>query len=277
MISHWTEQVITVDGALFHYYRTGDGSKPALVLAHGFSDNGLCWLPVARDLEAEYDVILPDARGHGKSQRVQPGELVDNARDLAGFIQALGLERPVVGGHSMGGSSSSALAAGWPELVRALVLEDPAWHDLPPRPEPKPEDEGKEPPPNPWFAWLQRLPEATVEQVMAKGRADNPTWDEVEMRPWAESKKQLDLNILKAEHPHEPWREVVKAIACPTLLITADKQKGAIIPPEGAREIQEMNGHIQVVNIPVAGHNIRRENYPAYMKAVREFLKTVNQ
>ncbi len=276
MITHWTEQDITVEGARFHYFRTGDGSKPALVLAHGFSDNGLCWLPVARDLQAEYDVILPDARGHGKSQRVQPGELVDNARDLAGFVRALGLDRPVVGGHSMGGSTASALAAGWPELVRALILEDPGWRDFPPRPEPKPEDEGKEPQPNPWFAWLQKLPEATVEQVMAKGRADNPTWDEVEMRPWAESKKQLDLNILQVERPREPWREVVKAIACPTLLLTADAQKGAIIAPEQICEIQELNRNIQVVNIPGAGHNIRRENYAAYMQAVREFLRTVS-
>ena len=110
MQNHWTEKDVTVDGAQFHYYRTGDGSKPALVLAHGFSDNGMCWLPVARDLEADYDVVLPDARGHGKSPRVQPGERVDHAADLAGIIQALGLERPVVGGHSMGGSTASVLA-----------------------------------------------------------------------------------------------------------------------------------------------------------------------
>src|SRR5512135_2547586 len=130
-MTQWIEQDVLVDGAKFHYYRTGDGSKPALVLAHGFSDNGMCWLPVARDLEAEYDVILPDARGHGQSERVPgltaPGEKVNGARDLAGVIQALKLERPVVGGHSMGGSTATALAAGWPGLVRAVILEDPGW------------------------------------------------------------------------------------------------------------------------------------------------------
>src|SRR5512135_1303492 len=105
-MTQWIEQDVLVDGAKFHYYRTGDGSQPALVLAHGFSDNGMCWLPVARDLEAEYDVILPDARGHGKSQRVHPGEWVDHAADLAGIIQAMGLDRPIIGGHSMGASTA---------------------------------------------------------------------------------------------------------------------------------------------------------------------------
>src|SRR5512147_2692496 len=124
MTEHWSENDIVISGASFHYVRTG-GAKPPLVLAHGFSDNGMCWLPVARDLEAEFDVILPDARGHGKSQRVQPGERVDHPADLAGIIRELGLEKPIVGGHSMGASTAAALAAEHPELVRALILEDP--------------------------------------------------------------------------------------------------------------------------------------------------------
>ena len=271
MIPHWKENDVTVDGARFHYYRTGDGSKPALVLAHGFSDDGLCWLPVARDLEAEYDVILPDARGHGKSQRVLPAEVVDHTRDLAGILQVLGLERPILGGHSMGASVSAALAARWPERVDALILEDPVWRDSAPEPE------KKEPQPNPWFEWLQTLPNQSIEEVMAYGRAGNPTWAEIEIRPWAESKKQFDPNILKAAPSNWVWREIARAITCPVLLITAEVEKGAIVPAETAREAQELNGRIRVVHIPGAGHNIRRENYPAYMKAVREFLGSVKQ
>ena len=56
------------NGIRLHYYRTGDGTKPAVVLCHGFSDSGLCWTPVARQLEADYDVIMLDARGHGLSE-----------------------------------------------------------------------------------------------------------------------------------------------------------------------------------------------------------------
>jgi N-formylmaleamate deformylase len=269
MQSNWTENYVTVDGAAFHYYRTGDGSKPAMLLAHGFSDHGMCWLPVASDLQSEYDVILPDARGHGKSQRLQPGEAVDNARDLAGIIQALHLDRPIVGGHSMGGSSTSSLGARYSHLVRALILEDPAWF------EPATEPEPKEPRPNPWFDWLKSLPNLSLEDVMAKGRADNPTWPEVEIQPWAESKKQLDLNVMTIQRVRQGWREVAKAIACPTLLITAENDKGAIVTPALASEACRINSYIHIAHIPNAGHSIRRENYAMYMEAVKQFLKSV--
>ena len=126
MLPHWTANDLVVDGVKIHYTRTGDGSKPPLVLLHGFSDSGLCWPLVAHDLEADYDVILPDARGHGHSARVQPGESIDMAADTAGLIRALGLHRPVLGGHSMGANTSSHVGARYPKLIRALVLEDPS-------------------------------------------------------------------------------------------------------------------------------------------------------
>jgi N-formylmaleamate deformylase len=52
--------------ASIHYLRTG-GSKPPLILLHGLTGNGACWNPVARFLESNFDVLMPDARGHGKS------------------------------------------------------------------------------------------------------------------------------------------------------------------------------------------------------------------
>jgi len=125
--THWTQNDITINGVSLHYWRTGDGSNPPLVLAHGFSDNSLCWLQTALDLEADYDIIMPDARGHGLSARIQPGERVDMGADLAGIIQALDLQRPIVGGHSMGAAVAFQLGVRYPEIPRALLLEDPPW------------------------------------------------------------------------------------------------------------------------------------------------------
>jgi len=53
-----------------HYYRTG-GARPAIVLCHGATDNGLCWSPVAGALAEDYDVIMPDSRWHGFSDARQ--------------------------------------------------------------------------------------------------------------------------------------------------------------------------------------------------------------
>lgn len=269
MLPHWTENDLTVDGVKIHYVRTGDGSKPALVLAHGFSDNGLCWLPVAQALESDYDVILPDARGHGKSARVQPGESIDAQADLAGLIRGLELNKPVVGGHSMGAMVSAGMAARYPGLAGALVLEDPAWFTPPPADQPAP-------PRRHPSDWLLEIRDKPIEAVMAKCHQDNPAWQEAELRPWALSKQQFDLNFLETQSMFRgDWRETAKALDCPTLLITAVVRKGAIVSKENAKLAKSLNDKIQVAYIPKAGHNIRRENFGAYMEALKKFLAKV--
>jgi len=273
LLPHWTNNDIIVEGVKIHYTRTGNGSKPPVVLLHGFSDNGLCWLPVAYDLEAEYDVILPDARGHGLSARVQPGENIDLVADTAGLIRALGLNQPVLGGHSMGANTSAQVGAHFPGLVRALVLEDPPWREPEPPKAPEPEKEGQ-PRPNP-MDWILRLEKQSIKELIADCRKDNPSWQEAEFRPWAESKKQFDYNFLQrlSGNPFLNWQEDFQAIRCSTLLITANPAKGSIVPPKTAQMVHSMNNQIKVVRIPHAGHNIRRENYPQYIKAIRGFLK----
>ena len=276
MRSDWTEHDLDVQGVCLRYTRTGKGDQPPVVLAHGFSDSGLCWLPVALKLESHYDLILPDARGHGHSQGVQPGEDVDMAGDLAGLIRALKLEKPVVGGHSMGANVSSQMVTRNPGLVRALILEDPAWFTDGPPAEPKTKQQ-ETPPPSP-FAWLLELGNLSVDDVMDKCRTDNPKWAEVELRPWAESKKQFDVNFLQIDRIlQRSWQEIVPEIDCPTMVITADPKKGALITPQMAKTIVSMNPRIRVVNIKGAGHSIRRENFKGYMRAVEDFLKEVTE
>ena len=107
-MSNWSSGDVIANGIKIHYVRTG-GTKLPLVLAHGFSDNGLCWTRVAQVLEKDYDVIMADARGHGLSDAPESGySAEDHAADLAGLIQALHLDKPALMGHSMGAATVAA-------------------------------------------------------------------------------------------------------------------------------------------------------------------------
>jgi len=104
----------------------GDGQP--LVLLHGLASNARIWDGVApRLVGAGLRVVALDLRGHGASD--QPGSGYDFAsvgRDLAAALDGLGLERPVLVGHSWGANVALQFAADRPGAVAGLVLVDGA-------------------------------------------------------------------------------------------------------------------------------------------------------
>src|ERR1041384_4872625 len=121
---NWTSAVCKVNGIDIHYLRTG-GAKPPVVLLHGLTGSGACWSPLARALEAEFDIVMPDARGHGESSTPQNGyRYEDYARDVVGLIQGLGLADPVLLGHSMGGMTGAVVASQIGAALRGVILAD---------------------------------------------------------------------------------------------------------------------------------------------------------
>lgn len=266
--THWTQNDLIVNGASLHYVRTGDGSLPPLVLAHGFSDDGLCWLRTAIDLEASYDVIMPDARGHGRSARVRPGERVDMAADLAGLIQALDLRRPIVGGHSMGAMEAFQLGVRYPEIPRALLLEDPPWW------QPEPSQAAAPPAEHPMAPWVDNITRLTLDELIAQTRLEHPGWPEWVIETWCPAKKRVDPNILSIlDIQGADWPESVPRLTCPTLIVTADAERGGIVTPAIAARARDLNPRCTVAHIPGTGHHIRFEDYETYLQHVQAFLR----
>jgi N-formylmaleamate deformylase len=270
MNTHWTQNDVLVNGIKLHYTRTGHGDKPPLVLVHGFSDNGLLWTPTARDLESEYDVIMPDMRGHGLSARVQPNENVDMAADVAELIRTLGIERPIIGGHSMGAMVAYQVGLRFPQLASAIFLEDPGWSISFPDPVPPAE--------HPIVIWVKSLPQKTMEELLAEYHQNHPNWSEEMIHLMCQSKTQIDptiAEIMSARmHAKEwNWQTTLQNITQPLLLITADPELGAIVTPEVVAKVRQLNPHVTLAHVPEVGHLIRFDNYGAFMKAVRAFLK----
>src|SRR3954452_5529526 len=175
----WQDGEVATNGITLHYTRTG-GDKPPLVLAHGFSDDGRCWTPVAEALEADYDIVMVDARGHGRSAAPASGygsrEMAD---DLAGAIAALGLRRPAILGHSMGAALTLVLAGIYPDVPGAILLEDPPARWTMPRDESVFSAE--------WLAQRQTqmngYQSKTREELIAAQRAATPWWSDGELGP----------------------------------------------------------------------------------------------
>ncbi len=87
-------------------------------------------------------------------------------------------------------------------------------------------------------------------------------------------KQQIDVNFFSTEDTAwDNWQEAARAIACPTLLITADPDKGGIITPEIADWVVLHNYNFRVAPIAGAGHHVRFEQEGAYMEAVKAFLE----
>lgn len=274
MLPHWTQNDLLVNGIRMHYYRTGNGEKRPLVLVHGFSDNGLCWTPVARQLESDYDVIMPDMRAHGLSERVQPGDKVDMAADLAELIRILGLKRPMICGHSMGAMVTYQIGVRFPELASALVLEDPPWWLSRPAPPPG------EPAENPIAKWAKSLANQTLDELLVGYRKDHPTWPEELLRPMCESKKQLDATITDIMSPkmhaqETPWLITLPNITHPMLVFVGNPELGGIVTPEAVAKARELNPKVNFVVIPDVGHLIRFDRYDIFLDALRVFLKQV--
>lgn len=276
MLTNWTQNDVLINGVRLHYYRTGSGEKRPVVLVHGFSDNGLCWTPVARVLEADYDVIMPDMRAHGLSERVQPGDTVDMAADLAELIRTLGLHRPVICGHSMGAIVTYQVGVRFPELAGALVLEDPPWW----MPEPETIPEAGEATENSMAKWAMGLKDQTLDELLERYRIDHPNWPEELLRPMCESKLQLDAGILDIQSPKKHsqevnWLTTLQNIAQPMLVYAGSPALGGIVTPEVVAKIRELNPKAQIVVIPEAGHLIRFDHTAIFMDALLSFLKQV--
>jgi len=264
----WTDGYVFANGIRIHYWRTStNASKPPLVLAHGSSDDGLCWTNLAKEIQDGYDIIMFDARGHGLSDPPTPSDPPDvQVEDLAGLIKALKLERPILMGHSMGSASVAHFAAKYPDVPRAVILEDPALvRPAAPAATPQPSvDERRA-----TILARNNTPEATL---VAGCMKSSPKWGQSECEFWAPSKRRHHpATVLSNPAARPPMSELFPKIAAPTLILKADAQGDL------RKQNEEVASRLQrgkIVHITGAGHNVRRENKAMTLEVLRAFLST---
>jgi pimeloyl-ACP methyl ester carboxylesterase len=108
------------------YTDSGEGSPP-LLFVHGWCCDRGYWREQTGVFAQDHRVVAVDLRGHGESDKPHQSYAMDAfVDDLVWLVGELGLDRPVVVGHSMGGAIATLLGSRHPEVVRGLVLVDPA-------------------------------------------------------------------------------------------------------------------------------------------------------
>jgi pimeloyl-ACP methyl ester carboxylesterase len=121
---------VVVDGLKLSYLTAGDPTAPPMVLLHALGQDADDWRGVLPQLAGTQRVYALDLRGHGGSDF--PGEYSHELMrdDVIGFLDAVGVDRCVLIGHSLGGTVAVLVAAEIPHRLTRLILEDTA----PPRP-----------------------------------------------------------------------------------------------------------------------------------------------
>ena len=117
-----------VDGFQLGYDRSGSGEP--VVLLHGWPGDRTDYRVLAPDLAASFNVVVPDLRGFGESDKhpADPAEQYSaaaQARSVLGLIRELGLERPILAGYDIGSRIAQTVAQQHPDQVRALVIAPP--------------------------------------------------------------------------------------------------------------------------------------------------------
>ncbi len=115
-------QKVHVDGVRLHYVEAGEG--PPLLLLHGLNGSTFSFRLLMPYLAPHFRTIALDLKGFGYSDRPSGGDysLGEQARLVAGFLDALGIEKAFVLGHSLGGAVAMRLALAFPERIERLIL-----------------------------------------------------------------------------------------------------------------------------------------------------------
>jgi pimeloyl-ACP methyl ester carboxylesterase len=125
-MAHPQDHFETINGLRLHYLDWGTPGKQPLILLHGGSAYAQWWDFFAPAFTDNFHVIAPDWRGHGESQHTEPPAYSSRhyIDDLHKLLVKIGIERPVVLGHSMGGHNAVIYATEYAAEMAALVMVD---------------------------------------------------------------------------------------------------------------------------------------------------------
>lgn len=273
-MAQYQDRFVNVNGLRFHYLDWGTEGKPPFIMLHGGSAYAHWWDLVAPAFVDDFHVIALDQRGHGDSQHANPPAYATRQYldDLHAFIQALGLHKPVLMGHSMGGHNSVIYATEHAAELSALILVDtdvsypPAAVEFLRKLGEKPAkvfDSLVEA-----LSRFQLLPRETFISTENLRRLAAFAFRELPDGKWT---AKLDRKTLFRE-PID-GRPLLGRISCSTLIVRA--QNTPILSLEKINRLVSNLPNGRWVEVPETYHHVMLDNPNGLVKVVREFLREI--
>ncbi len=271
------------DELRLHYLDWGTEGLPPLVFLHGGGQNAHTWDLVTLTLRLDYHVLSVDLPGHGDSAWSETGEYTPQAtaREVAGLFLRIGLERFVLAGMSMGGSTSIAYARDHHDTtLAALIIVDVG-------PEIRPEGV------NQVRTIMQSQMDVeydSIDQAIDVTRTHNP------QRPREVSASRMPHNLRQLPSGKWIWKydsrfrhrnaqrspesnrvpnrlelwDDVRKISCPALVLRGERSK--VLHAEDAQRLAGSLPRGEWVEVPGAGHSVQTDNPAALAAEIRRFL-----
>jgi pimeloyl-ACP methyl ester carboxylesterase len=265
--------MIDLPAGRFHYltWRAEHIELPGALLLHGITSSARSWVRVAPALANRYRVYALDMRGHGDSIKPSKGfySLRQTADDVAAFIDILGLERPLLMGHSWGGATAMVLASG-AETQKPVphfshvILEDPA-HNF-----------GFSGSDERAIFYAKDIGRPS-DELRAELAADNPGWTRADIEGKVEAlhkvTREAVISVFSEAGEEGDLLPLLVNISAPTLLIRADASLGTTLDEAAWEQAKKyLPANSRAVQIDGATHNIHRSKFNEFMLAVYGFL-----
>lgn len=256
-------QNVHANGIRQHFLRFGGKGLP-VVLLPGITSPAITWRFVAERLGERYDVYVMDVRGRGLSESSDElgYQIADCAADVPAFVDAIGLDRYALLGHSFGARIAIKSASLDAHKLERLVLVDPPVSGPGRRRYPANID-----------FYVKSIQQMTRGADLEAMRVSMPTWSDEQLRLRAEWLHTCTIKSVVTAfedfHNDDLFADLPK-IHVPTLLIAAGK--GDVIRPADFDEMTKLIPAVKGVWVPTAGHMIPWDDAPGFYRALGDFL-----
>lgn len=257
---------VEANGLRHHVLAYGERGLADILILPGITSPAATADFIAAPLAAMgYAVFVPDIRGRGDSDKPPAGHyaLADYAADVAGLIDALDLNAPVILGHSMGARIAAAYAVEHaPDDHGPLILVDPPTSGP-----------GRGDYPTTLASFMAQLDQARRGTTPEEVRAFYPKWPERELQLRAEWLARCDETAVRETHAGfnaDDFFAIWSRLTRPATLIRG--ADSPVVPDAAAADLARANRSIPIIAVPNAGHMVPWDNYGDFFKLMTRLL-----